>query len=145
MHGSYAPKSSKNCCVWRNYELGAQNKLNCSVRSRMSWLDLQYQHFLTQKNHKNFSGCLIIWIAWVLQCSCNEQIQLEAIILCLIMSNEWDRKATHTHIHIKRSVMVTWACDKFHNYILGREFVDETDQKTLVPLLTSEHLNSLLP
>ena len=45
----------------------------------------------------------------------------------------------------KEALAVTWACDKFHNYILGREFEIETDRKPLVPLLTSKHLDNLPP
>ena len=45
----------------------------------------------------------------------------------------------------KEALATTWACDKFHNYILGRKFDIETDHKPLVPLLHSKHLDSLPP
>ena len=34
----------------------------------------------------------------------------------------------------KEALAITWACDKFSIYILGRQFTVETDHKPLVPL-----------
>jgi len=34
----------------------------------------------------------------------------------------------------------TWACEKFADYILGKDFIIETDQKPLMPLLGSRCL-----
>jgi hypothetical protein len=31
---------------------------------------------------------------------------------------------------------ITWACDRFHHYLLGLFYI-ETDHKTLVPLMSS--------
>ena len=45
----------------------------------------------------------------------------------------------------KEALAVTWACDKFSDYILGRPFQIETDHKPLVPLLSTKQLNSLPP
>ena len=45
----------------------------------------------------------------------------------------------------KEALTVTWACDKFSDYILGRSFQIETDHKPLVPLLSAKELDSLLP
>lgn len=39
----------------------------------------------------------------------------------------------------KESLAVTWACDKFSDYILGRSFQIETDHKPLVPLLSTNN------
>ena len=35
----------------------------------------------------------------------------------------------------KEALAVTWACEKFMTYILGKEIVIETDHKPLVSLL----------
>ena len=40
---------------------------------------------------------------------------------------------------------MTWACDKFSDYILGKQITLETDHKPLVPLLGSKHLDHLPP
>ena len=45
----------------------------------------------------------------------------------------------------KEALAVTWACDKFMTYILGKEIVIETDHKPLVSLLGGKNLDSLLP
>ena len=45
----------------------------------------------------------------------------------------------------KEALAVTWACDKFSDYILGRSFQIETDHKPLHPLLSTKQLDSLPP
>ena len=45
----------------------------------------------------------------------------------------------------KEALAVTWACDRFADYIVGREFGIETDHKPLVPLLSTKYLDSLPP
>ncbi len=45
----------------------------------------------------------------------------------------------------KEAVTVTWACEKFSTYVLGRYFQVETDHKPLVPLLNTKHLDNLPP
>ena len=45
----------------------------------------------------------------------------------------------------KEALAVTWACEKFADYILGRTFHIESDHKPLIPLLSSKHLDRLPP
>ena len=45
----------------------------------------------------------------------------------------------------KEALAITWSCEKFSDYILGKEILIETDHKPLVPLLTSKQLDSLPP
>lgn len=40
---------------------------------------------------------------------------------------------------------MTWACEKFTNYILGMKFTIYTDHKPLVPLLTTTDLSKMPP
>ncbi|ETW98423.1 MAG: hypothetical protein ETSY2_42830 [Candidatus Entotheonella gemina] len=45
----------------------------------------------------------------------------------------------------KEALAITWACDKFSMYILGKHFQIETDHKPLIPLLGSKQLDNLPP
>ena len=45
----------------------------------------------------------------------------------------------------KEALAVTWACDKFANYILGTHFLIESDHKPLIPLLNAKNLDHLPP
>ena len=43
----------------------------------------------------------------------------------------------------KEALAITWACDRFHQYLLGLRFHVKTDHKPLVPLLSSKNLDDL--
>ena len=45
----------------------------------------------------------------------------------------------------KEALAITWSCEKFSVYILGKRIEIETDHKPLVPLLGSKHLDILPP
>ena len=45
----------------------------------------------------------------------------------------------------KEGLAVTWACEKFASYILGKRIYIETDHKPLVPLLGTKDLDNLPP
>ena len=45
----------------------------------------------------------------------------------------------------KEALAITWAYNKFSDYILGRKFLIETDHKPLIPLLNAKHMDTLPP
>lgn len=45
----------------------------------------------------------------------------------------------------KEALAITWACEKFSDYILGKKVLIETDHKPLVPLLGTKQLDCLPP
>ena len=45
----------------------------------------------------------------------------------------------------KEALPTTWACEKFAEFVLGKEFLIETDYKPLVPLLGSKCLQDMPP
>ena len=45
----------------------------------------------------------------------------------------------------KEALATTWACERFTDYILGKQFHIETDHKPLVPLLGTKQLDNLPP
>ena len=46
---------------------------------------------------------------------------------------------------LRKNLATTWACERFTNYILGKQIQIETDHKPLVPLLSTRHLDDLPP
>ena len=45
----------------------------------------------------------------------------------------------------KEALAVTWACEKFANYIVGKGILNETDHKPLIPILNNKDLDTLPP
>ena len=45
----------------------------------------------------------------------------------------------------KEALALTWACERFSDYIVGKSIIAETDHKPLVPLLTTRTLDEVPP
>ena len=58
--------------------------------------------------------------------------------------NVRDRDYIHRYAQIeKEALAITWACEKFSTYVLGKYISIETDHKLLVALLGCKHLDNL--
>ena len=55
-----------------------------------------------------------------------------------------DTERRYAHV-VKEALALTWACEKFSTYILGKKFMIKTDHKPLVPLLGTKYLDDLPP
>ena len=45
----------------------------------------------------------------------------------------------------KEALAITWACQRFSDYVLGHKFTIESDHKPLIPILNTKNLDSLPP
>ncbi|UYV63592.1 K02A2.6-like, partial [Cordylochernes scorpioides] len=45
----------------------------------------------------------------------------------------------------KEALAITWACERFKDFVVGKTFLIETDPKPLVPIFTTKDLNDLTP
>ena len=80
---------------------------------------------------------------------------LGAVLLQLHKDDGWrpvaftSRALTETEARYaqieKEALALTWACEKFSDYILGKPILLETDHKPLVPILGSKSLETLPP
>ena len=83
----------------------------------------------------------------------SSQYAVGAVLLQYNSRNEWQpveyasRKLTEAERRYamieKEALAITWACEKFNYYLLGREFEVETDHKPLVSILGEKDLSQL--
>ncbi len=64
----------------------------------------------------------VAYVSWTLTCSEKNFAQIE-----------------------KEALSIAWACNRLQNFLIGKEFVIETDHKPLVPILTTKFLDDLTP
>ena len=54
-------------------------------------------------------------------------------------------EAEQRYSQIEEALAITWACQKFSKYIMGSEFLTESDHKPLIPPLESKWLDHVPP
>lgn len=45
----------------------------------------------------------------------------------------------------KEALAIAWACNRLQNFLIGKDFIIQTDHKPLVSILTKKFLNDLTP
>lgn len=45
----------------------------------------------------------------------------------------------------KEALALVWGCEKFSDYLVGKQFLPETDHKPLVPIFNSKNFDDLTP
>ena len=80
--------------------------------------------------------------------------------ICVVLSQqqpsgEWkpvsyvSRSRTATDVNMLRSrrkaLVITWACERFSDYLTGKQFVVKTNHQPLVPLISSTAVDNVLP
>ena len=102
---------------------------------RRQWNTL---HLQSLPPYSSISWCIIIWFGgsamtktW--QCFASNCLHFKGI------DRHWDE----LHPNWEGGPCVTWACERFQDYLIGLHFTVETDHKPLVPLLSAKTLDQL--
>lgn len=112
--------------------------------------------------HQNIEGTNICYSPYFIYISLFEtkisadasSHDLGAVILQKTTASHWKpvtfalRSMTPTEMYyaqIEKALVTTWACEKFSDYILGKEILIETDHKPLIPLFNTKNLDTLPP
>lgn len=66
--------------------------------------------------------------------------QIRPVSVALKAMNETEKRYAQME---KETLAITWACERFDNFICGRMFEIETDHKPLVPLFSTKRLNEV--
>ena len=109
---------------------GVQSKLRHSRRWK-----LNLQKILTSWLYTTVGRSIILWARGVLL----QKVEGTWKPVAYASMQMSTREEHYAQIE-KEALAITWACDKFFMYILGKHFEIETDHKLLVPLLTSDNL-----
>ena len=89
---------------------------------------------------KTFSRSIFIWTRGILLQKVNTTWRPVAYASCSMSTAE------ERYVQIeKEALAITWGCDKFSMYLLGKKFEIETNHKPLVPLLSSKPLDNFPP
>ena len=92
-----------------------------------------------QQSDHSCSRCIIVWLGAVLT-----QIQLDGTCKPVEYASLALTSTEECYAQVeKESLAVTWACECFSYYLIGKSFHIQTDHKPLVSLLDSKPLDSL--
>ena len=106
------------------------------AKNMFTWGDKQQQAFDSIKKDLSTPPGLVLYSA---KAQMQEDSQLKPVAYAL--TNIEQRYA-----QIEKEVLaITWACERFSDFLVGLNFHVETDHKPLVPLLGSKNLDELPP
>ena len=119
--------------IWTSFT-GDKHSKNLSITQGWVYLNTRPRHHL-------ISQCIIIWPWRWTPTRARQQREKPVAYASRSMASTEQRYAQIE----KEALATTWACEKFNDYILGKDILIETDHKPLVPLFDSRTLDELLP
>ena len=128
--------SKKNQFHWRQAQQESFNKLKDEFISTpvLAHYDSQKATILSANASSFFLGAMLL----------QEQDNKEKKPVAYASRSMTSTEQRYAQIE-KEALATTWACEKFNDYILGKDILIETDHKPLVPLFGSKTLDELPP
>lgn len=126
--------SSKNHWVWEELQFTAFTKVKTAIGSSpVLGLYDPTNHTIVSADASSYG------LGAVLQ---QRQKNGELRPIAFISQSLSDTEKRYAQIE-KEALAVTWACERFQDYLIGLHYTTETDHKPLVPLLSSKNLEEL--
>ena len=103
----------------------------------MNWQNQRYWHSTIHRLYRKYL-LMLLRLGLALSFSSNREVKSGDRSHILHLRTE----KRYAQIE-KEPLVVTWACEKFNDYILGSTFLVESDHKSLIALLSTKSLNDL--
>ena len=130
----YAVTGQRNAWCWEDSQQDAFEKIKRELSNSpiLCAFDLKKKHRLSADASKNALGAVLL--------QSEDGKMWQPVEYASRKMSEAEKRYAMIE---KEALAITWACEKFDYYLVGRKFQIETDHKSLVPLLGSKDLSEL--